>query len=124
MNKKPLTPRILEIKIEKITPRTVYYSLRKTGQRENWRIPHNSTFKGVDDLVVGQLYRVQTTVIMHQVWSYNAQQHVWDETYEWVSVEPITAKSKSQVRTGKQTAITEALKNTKPGFDDGLFGGL
>lgn len=123
MAKKHLTPRVLEVRITKITPRTVNYTLRINGQSEHWRVPHNSTFD-TSMLVVDQLYRVQTKVITHLNWSYKAQQHVWEETYDWVSADPITPKSKPQVRTARETAISHALAATKPGFDDGLFGGL
>jgi len=102
--KKQLIPGVLEVKITRITPRTVYYDLRFGGRSEEWRIPRNSTFDH-SQLEIGQLFRVTTTVIKDLQWSYRAQQHLWEDTYEWVSAEKITPKAKSKVRTAKQSEL-------------------
>ena len=114
---KPLTPRVLDVVITKITAKAVFYELFANGQSEQWRIPSTSTFD-VSQLTLNARYQVQTKVVRALVWSYKAQDRIWIDQFDWVSVHQVQPKAKLKARSAKQRQLAESLANT-PLVDDG-----
>lgn len=114
---KPLTPRVLDVVITKITAKTVYYELFANGQSEQWRIPSTSTFD-VSQLTLNTRYQVQTNVIRAPKWSEQYQKRVMSDQYDWVAVHQVQPKAKLKARSAKQRQLAESLANT-PLVDDG-----
>jgi hypothetical protein len=101
---KQLKPRNLDIKITKITAKTVYYELTGNGKTEDWRVPDNSTFNK-NDLQVGVRYQVTTRVICG--WQWDGNKRVLADTYDWVTATPVPPKARLAARTAKQRKASE-----------------
>lgn len=117
---KPLSARTLDIKITKITDKTVFYDLTANLQSEDWRIPDESKFDK-SQLEVGKRYVVQTKPIRSWQWDQKAQQHVWKDRYDWVSVREVGTKAKCVARSAQQRRISESLASTPLADEGDLF---
>lgn len=103
-----LTSRILDIKITKITPKTVTYELHATGKTEQWKIPTGSTFN-TSVLVVGQRYTVNSQVIYVQIKSRLTKKLVRTGRYDWVGATLRPQRARLVAQTAKQRKAREAL---------------
>ncbi|WP_422847228.1 hypothetical protein ACOYR4_15490 [Acidovorax sp. M14] len=112
-----LKPRKLDIVIDRLTPRTVYYKLFIGGKEEYWRIPPNSTFD-TSVLEPGQRYHVYSTGILVNDFDFRKQQTHMVERYDWVTAVPVTNKAKLAARTTKKRLEDE---NAPPIVDSGLL---
>jgi hypothetical protein len=115
--KKTLTPVTLDIVIERITPKTVYYKLFINSREENWRVHPNTTFD-ITTLVVGQRYIVKSRGVPCDWFDFKTQQMTWTERYDWLSAEPVVDKKKLHSRTAKQRKDAE---NLPPVANEDLF---
>jgi hypothetical protein len=98
-----LKARNLDIKITKITNKTVYYDLAGNGQSEKWKIPLESMFdKSV--LVVGGRYHVMTRVIRSLQWDRFAKKKVYKDRYDWLYAERRAATAKVTVKAKRDTS--------------------
>jgi hypothetical protein len=115
-----LTPQILDIIITKITPKTVWYDLYRSGQSEKWKIPAGSTFD-TSTLVVGQRYRVGSMVVLVLIRNRLTRKLVSRQRFDWVSAVVLVPKAKLVAQTGKQRKAREALDKMPLVDTGGLF---
>lgn len=106
-----LTPRILDIVITKITPKTVTYELHSGRRTEQWEVPEGSTFN-ISTLVVGQRYIVDSKVVVVRCWDYLKKKFVMDGRYDWVTATIPVPKAKLHAQTAKQRKAREANEAT------------
>jgi len=115
-----LTPQILDIIITKITPKTVWYDLYRSGQSEKWKIPAGSKFNTAT-LVIGQRYRVESIVVVVPMRDRMTRKLVYRQRYDWATAAILLPKAKLVAQTAKQRKTREA-QDARPLVDtEGLF---
>lgn len=115
-----LQPQDLDVKITKITNKTVTYELTATGQEEKWKIPAGSTFSK-SNLVLNERYRVISSVIQVKMYDFKTRKYRYKDRYDWVSATVLVPKAKLVARTYKQRQASDALATTTVA-DGSLFG--
>ena len=117
---KQLQPQKLDIKITKITNKTVYYELTANEQEEKWSIPDSTTFDK-STLEVGVRYQVLSRVIRVKMFDFTTRKHIQKDRYDWVSAVRVPPKARLAARTCVQRKMTEAIAATQSACDDSLF---